>query len=112
MRDFKKFSKRQSILILSLYAIVFIGVIFWWVSDAIRADKENLNVEFTGKIDRVEYDIKQFPFIMICDSSYYIGAGYDTDHQIEAGDSIIKRKGSDIYKLIKCRTHKIIEFRK
>jgi len=67
---------------------------------------------FSGTVERVDYDIKEFPTITIGDSSYYIGAGYNTNHQIEVGDSVIKKRGSDIYKLIKRGSHMVIEFRK
>jgi len=73
---------------------------------------ENINRDFAGQVKRVEYDIKQFPTITIGDSNYYIGAGYNTDHQIEEGDSVVKRRGSEVYKLIKFKTNKIIEFNK
>ena len=97
--------------------IIFIGVC---MAVLIRLDNlkqheldiKNKNREFAGKVKQIEYDIKQFPAITIGDSTYYIGSGYDTDHQIEIGDSAIKRKGSDVYILIKSKTHQIIKFSK
>ena len=74
--------------------------------------RKNFNIDFTGRVDKVQYDIKQFPTITLGGKVYYIGSGYNTDHQIEIGDSLIKRKGSDVYLLIKQKTHKTIEFTK
>lgn len=92
--------------------ILFSSVVTYWVLDDRRADRINLNKEFAGSITHVEYDEKDFPTIAIGDSSYYIGEGYYADHQIEVGDSIVKKRGSEVYKLIKHGSKKIIEFNK
>jgi len=103
---------KKPILFFILCGVTCILVLTYWFIGDREINRKNLNIDFAGKVERIEYDIKEFPTIKVGDSSYYIGAGYNTDHQIEAGDSIIKRKGSNIYKLIKHRSHKIIEFRK
>lgn len=74
------------------------------------ASKNNLDLEFAGKVTYIYYDVKQFPTITIDSNDYYIGAGYHTDHQIEVGDSVIKRRSSGIYKLIKRKSGRIVEF--
>jgi len=108
----KNYQSNKKIIITVIIAWVIIGgatIIYWFLNDQ-KLDKENLNIEFAGSVERIEYDIKQYPTITINNKSYYIGAGYHTEHQIEVGDSVIKKRGSDIYKLIKQRSNKIIEF--
>ena len=99
------------ILIIVALIIVFTLVITYWVLDDQRAVRTNLNAEFSGTIDNVSYDLKDYPTIIINGKSYYIGGCYDTEHQIEVGDSIIKKKGSEVYKLIKHKSNNVIEFR-
>jgi hypothetical protein len=100
--------KRIIVIIIIGVIIVFGSVMIYWLQADRKADRENLNEEFAGIVDHVSYDIKQFPTIEISDSSYYIGSGYDTDHQIAKGDSLIKKRGSEKYKLIKHGSNKVI----
>jgi hypothetical protein len=72
--------------------ILFGSVLTYWKRDDRKATLKNLNTEFAGSITSIEYDLKQAPTIKIGDSSYYIGSGYNTDHQIEVGDSMIKKR--------------------
>ena len=92
------------------FTAIIISTLIYWAIDFQRQDRKYLDVEFAGEVERVEYDIKQFPTIQINNVGYYIGAGYYTDHQIEVGDSVIKVRGSYVYKLIKRKTKKEIEF--
>ncbi|WPV01707.1 hypothetical protein SNE26_07980 [Mucilaginibacter sp. cycad4] len=61
---------------------------FYLVGENKQVDKEIINIEFSGYVQRVDYDIKQFPTIEVRDSSYYIGAGYNTDHQMDVGTQL------------------------
>jgi len=103
----------KKIIVAFFIACIIAGclIMSYWLHDAREHDKENLNIEFAGSIERVEYDLEQYPTITIGNMNYYIGAGYHTDHQIEVGDSIIKKRGSDVYKLMKRRSNKAIEFK-
>lgn len=101
---------KNIIAFLIICPIVFSLVAAYWVIGDIKGARENLNINFAGKVERIQYDIKQFPTIAVNGSTYYIG--YNTDNQIEVGDSLIKRKGSDVYILIKEKTHKTIKFTK
>ncbi|OCX54697.1 hypothetical protein BEL04_10760 [Mucilaginibacter sp. PPCGB 2223] len=101
--------KKTVLFFISFIIICILTLAYWFIGDR-EIDRKNLNINFAGKVESIWYDIKQFPTITVNDSTYYIGSGYDTDHQIDIGDSVIKRKGSDIYILIKHKTHKIIKF--
>lgn len=110
MKEFPQ-NKKHIILIALACAVLFGSTIVYWLWDSREHDRQYLDIEFAGPIERVDYDIKQFPTIAIGDKTYYIGAGYSTDHQIEVGDSIIKKKGSYVYTLIKHRSNKIVQFK-
>jgi len=100
---------KKGILFFGIFITIgIITLIYWSISDR-EIDLKNRNLNFSGKVKKVEYDIKQLPIITVNDSTYCICNAYNTDHQIEIGDSIVKRKGSDFYILIKRNTHKIIE---
>ena len=105
-------NKRIAMAAIIAFIVVCCFMVAQWVIGDREGTRKNLNIEFAGRVERIEYNIKQFPTITVGDSTYHIGSGYDTDHQIEIGDSVIKRKGSEVYKLIKQKTYKIIEFTK
>jgi hypothetical protein len=86
-------NKKHVIIFLIACFLIFNLVVTYWISSDREADRENLNIRFAGSVKHIEYDIKQSPTITIGDSSYYIGSGYNTDHQIEVGDSMIKKVG-------------------
>lgn len=112
MEELYQMKKSHLIVFLIACAIIFGAILNYWRLDDRSADRKNLDVEFAGIIRYISYDLKQFPTITIQDKNYYIGGGYHTNHQIEVGDSIVKQRGSDVYKLIKYKSNKIIEFRK
>jgi len=99
-------------MVLSAFAVIVICVITWWVSNTIKANKENLNVDVNGKIQYVDYDIKGFPTLIIHNRKVYIGSGYNVNHEIQLGDSLIKKKGSTVYKLVKYNSGEVVEFTK
>lgn len=101
---------KQIIAVSTAFAVITISTLIYWAIDSRKQDRKYLDVEFSGQVERIDYDIKQFPTIQIHNVSYSIDAGYYTDHQIEVGDSVIKVRGSYVYKLIKHKTKKEIEF--
>ena len=107
-----RINKKQLIAFLICSVLIFSLVISYWIIDDRKKNLENRNRNFSGIVERVEYDIKHFPTIIIGDSTYYIGSGYNTGDQIEVGDSLIKKRGSEVYRLIKCKTHKVVDFTK
>ena len=60
-----------------LFIIICILTLAYWFTGDRKLDRENLNIDFAGKVKRIEYDIKQYPTIIVGDSTYYIGSGYD-----------------------------------
>jgi len=44
---------------------------------------------------------KGVPNVIVSGKEYYLSAGYNFDHKIEKGDSLIKYKDSNLYKLVK-----------
>jgi len=106
-----RLSIKETVFIIIGVIVVFSSVFTYWIISDQRATQRVLNKNFAGSVKNIYYDLKQFPTVTIGDSDYYIGAGYHTNHQIEVGDSIIKKRGSAIYTLIKHKTHKTIEFK-
>ncbi|MGF7073842.1 hypothetical protein [Mucilaginibacter sp. 3215] len=106
----QKFLKQNLIWIILTVGIIFGITIFYWFKSDERIDTTILNLNFSGKVTEIRYDIKQFPWVTINGHDYYIGAGYDTDHKIEVGDSLVKEKGSFKYRLIKRNGSKVIDF--
>ncbi|MGY3214527.1 hypothetical protein [Mucilaginibacter sp. HD30] len=112
MREYQKVNKKYAILVFIVFVIVCILMLVDTIIRVREGARKYLNMDFAGTVDRVEYDIKQFPTITLKGKIYYIGSGYNTDHQIEIGDSLIKKKGSMVYKLIKHNTGSVILFKR
>ncbi|WCT11663.1 hypothetical protein [Mucilaginibacter jinjuensis] len=112
MKENYQLKKKETIAFIILIIVAISFFEFYGIKEDHEADRKNINLEFAGRVERIEYNIKQFPTVTVGDSAYHIGSGYNTDHQIGIGDSIIKRKGSEVYTLIKYNTNKVIEFRK
>ncbi len=70
----------------------------------------NLSYNFTGVVDDVAYDIKGIPTVTIKNDEYYLSAGYNFNYQIEKGDILKKKRGSNVYTLIK-RTGQVTLFK-
>ena len=106
---------RLPLPILVIGVIVCCFLVIFFIITTIQKNKSGdyatLNSNFSGRVTSIYYDIKQFPTVVVGDSAYYIGAGYDTDHQISVGDSIFKKNGSNTYKVIK-PNGKVIFFNK
>ncbi len=72
--------------------------------------KANISYSVTGVVDSVEYSIKGYPTVIINRKTYDLSDGYNFDYKIQKGDSLIKKNGSNIYKLIKRGSGKVFEF--
>ncbi len=72
--------------------------------------QENLTYNFTGVVENVDYDVKGIPEVTVHNEKYYLASGYNFEYKIERGDSIIKLKGSSVYKIIKHKSGAIVEF--
>ena len=78
-----------------------------------KSYRENLDFEFNGKVEFVSYDVKGTPTIKINKQEYCLTYNnWDFDHQIEKGDSLDKRKGTFVIKLIKFNSKSIVYFGK
>jgi len=110
----KELEKNKGLFLSAIFVavVIFSFVLIYWFNQDKKIDEENRNIEFIGIVIDIRYDVKQFPTIRVDNKEYYIGAGYDTGHQIEIGDFVIKRRGSDMYKLIKQKDHRILMFTK
>jgi hypothetical protein len=107
-----KINKKAVIVVVIFYVTVIILDSIYQAKIESEQNRKNLNLDFSGRVERIDYDIKQLPTIALKGGYYYIGAGYYTDHRIQVGDSMIKRRGTNVYTLIKQGSHKVIKFRK
>ncbi len=87
-----------------ILAIFITGVIYVTIS-AINSGKKNyhnnLEMDFNGKVEDIEYNKKGFPTVTIHDKSYYLGMPYSFKGKIAIGDSLIKLANNTYFKLIK-----------
>lgn len=72
--------------------------------------QKNLSYHFDNIVQNVSYDVKGIPTITIEKQDYYLSDGYNFNYKIEKGDSLKKRKGSNIYILIKDHTGEKLHF--
>lgn len=112
MKEYQQVNKKYAMVAVIIFIIVCIVMVLDTIIRKREGDRNNLNIDFAGRVERVEYDIKEFPTVTLRGGTYYIGSGYNTNNQIEVGDSLTKRKGSDVYILIKHNSHKTIKLTK
>ena len=98
------------LLILSIAIVITICFAYYTITTLTMTRRINRDYNFNGIIEKVHYSIKGFPEITIKNRSYCLDAGYNFEYKIENGDSLIKKKGSTVYKLIKNKTHEIFYF--
>ncbi|OCX51028.1 hypothetical protein BEL04_20135 [Mucilaginibacter sp. PPCGB 2223] len=110
MNDFGNLSRRSVLAIFAAFGLLFAFVLIYWNHQSLAAKEQSLNINFVGTVNNVSYDVKGIPNITIGDKEFYLGSGYHFDYQIQKGDSLIKKKGSNIYKLIKSKSGKTLEF--
>ena len=73
------------------------------------AEEVEKKSQFSGIVNSVTFNEKGTPTVNIKGEQYVVGfAGHDFKQLIEAGDSLIKVKNSNTYKLIKNKTGKLI----
>ena len=74
----------------------------------IRADRKENGYQFSGVIQSITYSDKGTPAVIIGGKEYFISfPNPDFQKKIELGDSLIKLKGSKIYKLINNKTKEV-----
>src|SRR6476659_5427609 len=96
---------KMTVIISFVGFVVFAGIMT--IIGRKRSDDKYLKMEFNGKIEYVVYDIKEMPTVTIKGNDYFIGGLYNFNHNLEIGDSLIKKKGDYDFKLIKKSSGKI-----
>lgn len=91
--------------------LVFCGIFTWHNYKNNKAVHiENLSIAFKGVVQKVEYNVKGTPYVIVNGKQYYLIDGYNFEYKISKGDSLIKRKNSTVYKLIKKGTDSVCLF--
>ncbi len=94
-----KASIKLVFIVLGVLAISF--AIFTFYS-RFAAQRKALFYQFDGKVDAVDYDKKGAPTVTIKGTKYDLSVTHwDFNHQIEAGDSMIKKADSMMIKIFK-----------
>ena len=86
-------------IVLGVLAISF--AIFTFYS-RFSAHKTTLSYQFNGRVDNVDYDKNGAPTITIKGTKYDLSVTqWDFNHQIQAGDSMVKKTDSLVIKIFK-----------
>lgn len=84
-------------------------IVYYYYSNRL-GEEENLDRQFNGVIENVHYDEKSIPYVEIDKKEYYLNMGYYFGHKLEIGDTLVKNKGSEVYKLIKRTSGEVVLF--
>jgi len=85
--------------------LFYIGAFFLFF----RSDRIEKNYQFDGVVQKIRYSDKHTPKVLINGEFYAVTfPNEDFQKKIEQGDSLIKKKNSRAYKLIKRRTGEVI----
>lgn len=95
---FKKQADRAALIIVIPIAVCF--AVYLFIQNQ-KDNRANLLNDFKGVVQNVSYDEKGIPSVSIKGIKYYLDAGYNFEHAIEQGDSLIKTKGQTRYILVK-----------
>ncbi|SHG42548.1 hypothetical protein [Pedobacter caeni] len=106
--DLKKY--KWEIALIALFVTIAMLFFCYMIYSGRISERENISREFRGTVENVLYDIKGIPNVMVQGKEYYLNNFYNFDHKIERGDSLVKYKGSTIYKLVKKDSGTVIEF--
>jgi hypothetical protein len=66
-----------------------------------RSNDKNRAFKFNGVVEAIRYDVKDIPYVTIGGLTYYLSYSWNFEHLIEKGDSLQKKEGEMIVKLIK-----------
>ncbi|MBS1500582.1 MAG: hypothetical protein JST32_00870 [Bacteroidetes bacterium] len=90
---------KVSFVILGALAISFAVFTFY---TRFTAKRKALSYQFNGRVDTVVYDNSGKPTVTIHGSKYDLAVtNWDFNHQIEVGDSMIKKADSLVIKIFK-----------
>ncbi|MBS1527466.1 MAG: hypothetical protein JST19_17595 [Bacteroidetes bacterium] len=94
----KPFTK-AAMIVLGVLAISFAVFTFY---TRFTAKRKALSYQFNGKVDTVIYDESGKPTVTIHGTKYDLAVtNWDFNHQISAGDSMIKKADSLVIKIFK-----------
>jgi hypothetical protein len=93
--------------ILKYLAITFCFLLFFICLSKISDVKEK-NRQFEGIIESIEYSEKKIPVVTIKGTRYGLTTGWSFNEKMEAGDYLIKKEKTMVYKLIKLKTGEVI----
>ena len=97
--------QKKLITYLIIGALFFIGLLFLYV----RANKIENDYQFSGVVQNITYGDKGTPKIIVEGRTYYLTyTKEDFIHKIKPGDSLIKKRNSRTYKLVKYDTKEVI----
>lgn len=100
---------KERIAIISIIVIV-VGVTLIAAHFGKRQRSRYLDMEFSGTVLDIDYDIKNYPTVNVDGVSFYIGSYYFFDNQIEKGDSLIKKRNQYVFELVKKKSGKRLCF--
>ena len=87
--------------------IIFICFLILIVATIVAKVKDR-NRQFTGVIEKITYSEKKRPKVTVNGKAYPLITNWRFNNNIEVGDSLIKVKGSTVYKLVKYNTREVI----
>lgn len=88
-----------------------IGFTFFFVASvySIIANYNEEKLQFSGIIEKVTYNEKKTPIILIKEKTYVVSThDWRFNEKLEPGDSLFKIKNSKVYKLFKHKTKEVI----
>lgn len=92
-------SLRIAMIILGILAISFAVFTFY---SRFAAQRKALGYQFNGKVDTISYDSNGQPIISIHGTKYDLSVTHwDFNHQIQSGDSMVKKADSMVIKIFK-----------
>lgn len=72
------------------------------------SEMKEKRTHFIGRIDKLEFNDKKTPTVIINGNKYGLGTGWRFNEKITVGDSLIKDSDGLNYRLIKLKTKEII----
>ncbi len=97
MKSFNEISLGGTFLKISIFVVVILAMVLL----NMRAEKEISDYEFNGKIDYVIYEKGNCPVITVSKKDFHLGSHWSLGRSLNIGDSIIKKKGEMIIRVIK-----------
>lgn len=92
-----------------IYAMAAVMLFFLIMGKIV--DRRSLNLSLQGVVQKVEYSQnKGTPTVTVNNETYSLSGPFDFNYSIGVGDTIFKKKGEQIFKIIKKGSGKTIDF--